>query len=304
MSQKSNGSSMQNNILFSIIIPTYNRASLIGATIHSLLNQSYSNFEMIIVDDGSTDNTQDVVTSIKDSRVSYFFIKNAERGAARNFGAGKANGEYINFFDSDDIAYSNHLSEAYKMIIENDNPIFFHLAYDIKTNEGKILKIENKHLRNLDIKILYGNLLSCNGVFVRKDIAIKHPFSEIRELSGTEDWLLWIKLGIRYKFLYSTVVTTTIINHDERSVLQFNEKEILIRISFLLKELNNDKIIYENHQSCIKYIHAHMFSYMSLHAALVKQKRMAFKYLRKAIWKNPKELFNKRMFVIVKYLIQ
>ena len=105
---------MENKILFSIIIPTYNRASLIKETINSVLLQDYPNFEIIIVDDGSTDDTENIVKSIEDSRINYHKKTNAERGAARNFGIKLAKGEYITFLDSDDILYVNHLTNWVK----------------------------------------------------------------------------------------------------------------------------------------------------------------------------------------------
>src|SRR5690554_3150909 len=96
----------KNNILFSVIIPTYNRASLITKTIESVIDQSYQNFEIIVVDDGSTDNTKEVVKLIMDPRLKYFYVENGERGRARNIGTFHAEGKYVTFLDSDDLWYS------------------------------------------------------------------------------------------------------------------------------------------------------------------------------------------------------
>ena len=101
-------------MLFSIIIPTYNRAHLILKTLESVKNQSFVDYELIIVDDGSSDNTKEVVNKfILDNKLSnwhYFNKVNGERGAARNYGIEKATGLYVTFLDSDDLIYSNHLS--------------------------------------------------------------------------------------------------------------------------------------------------------------------------------------------------
>jgi glycosyltransferase involved in cell wall biosynthesis len=83
--------------LFSIIIPTYNRENFISETINSVLESDYKNFEIIVVDDGSTDNTKDIVNKINDSRLNYYYQDNKERGAARNNGIKKAKGEYVFF---------------------------------------------------------------------------------------------------------------------------------------------------------------------------------------------------------------
>ena len=84
-------------IFFSIIIPTYNRAKFITNAINSVINQSYKNWELIIIDDGSTDNTAEVVRKIakNDTRIKYHYQKNAERSAARNNGISKALGDWI-----------------------------------------------------------------------------------------------------------------------------------------------------------------------------------------------------------------
>ena len=72
--------------LFSIVIPTYNRAHLIGKTIESVLRQEFTDFEILIVDDGSKDNTEEVASTFTDKRIRYLKKQNAERGAARNYG--------------------------------------------------------------------------------------------------------------------------------------------------------------------------------------------------------------------------
>ena len=87
---------------FSVVIPTYNRAHLIKETIESVQKQTFSDWELIIVDDGSTDDTKSVVKSVDDKRIQYVFQENAERSVARNNGFRHAKGQYICFLDSDD----------------------------------------------------------------------------------------------------------------------------------------------------------------------------------------------------------
>ena len=77
------------NLLFSIIIPTYNRATFVTKSINSFLKQKYKNFEIIIIDDGSTDETRELLKQFNDERIKYYFQKNLERGAARNYGFSK-----------------------------------------------------------------------------------------------------------------------------------------------------------------------------------------------------------------------
>ncbi|MBD0833092.1 glycosyltransferase family 2 protein [Aestuariibaculum sediminum] len=112
------------NKLVSIIIPTYNRGNIIGETLNSILEQTYANWECIIVDDGSTDNTGLVVQSYieKDARFKYFErpVERLKGGnAARNFGFEKSQGEYVNWFDSDDVMLPEFLNKKVEVFNEN-----------------------------------------------------------------------------------------------------------------------------------------------------------------------------------------
>jgi len=96
--------------LVSIIVPTYNRSHLIGEAIQSVIDQSYENWELIIVDDGSTDDTRKRVEEFKDDRIRYYFIEHSGIiGNVRNVGLRYVRGDYIAFLDSDDIWLPNKL---------------------------------------------------------------------------------------------------------------------------------------------------------------------------------------------------
>ncbi|PIQ22099.1 MAG: glycosyl transferase, partial [Cytophagales bacterium CG18_big_fil_WC_8_21_14_2_50_42_9] len=113
---------MNSKPFFSVVIPTYNLADFIFKTIQSVLNQTYPAFEIIIIDDGSRDNTEAVVKAIPDKRIVYQKVENGERGRARNIGTLQAKGDYITFIDSDDLAYPNHLAEAARMVASYKEP--------------------------------------------------------------------------------------------------------------------------------------------------------------------------------------
>jgi glycosyltransferase involved in cell wall biosynthesis len=186
---------------FSIVIPTYNRGDLVSKAIKSILNQDFADFEILVIDDGSTDHTEEVIVQFGDPRIYYFRKENGERGAARNYGRARAKGHYINFFDSDDLMYSNHLSTAKEMIELNNSPELFHLGYDFQTVEGEVTSKVDQLGNDVLEKAFFDNFLSCNGVFVRRDIAEKFPFEENRVLASAEDWELWIRLMSRFKFI-------------------------------------------------------------------------------------------------------
>lgn len=102
--------------MISVIIPCYNCGAFIGETIQSVLDQTYQDFEIIVVDDGSTDNSESVVKSIQDSRIHYISQPNSGVSKARNKGFQYANGKYIVFFDGDDIMSSNFLEVRIKLL--------------------------------------------------------------------------------------------------------------------------------------------------------------------------------------------
>ena len=116
-------------ILFSIILPTYNREKKIVNAINSVLNQTYKNWELIIIDNKSTDNTKKIVDQFKNS--NFFFYELDNNGIiakSRNHGISKARGEYICFLDSDDWWESNKLQKVYRSIIDG-NTFIYHDHY-------------------------------------------------------------------------------------------------------------------------------------------------------------------------------
>ena len=101
----------ENEIFVSVVVPTYNRAHLIGETIQSVIDQTYSNWELIIVDDGSEDDTKNIIDKFADKRIHYFAIDHCGIfGKVRNVGMQRANGDLIAFLDSDDLWKPNKLS--------------------------------------------------------------------------------------------------------------------------------------------------------------------------------------------------
>lgn len=291
-------------MLFSIIIPTYNRAELIEAAVRSVLNQSFTEFELIIVDDGSTDNTNQLIKNMSDKRIKYFWKKNEERGAARNFGVQKASGEYINFLDSDDILYSNHLMEAAK-IIEEKSPKIFLFNYDLYNEPTETLSRNLLyHKIKVEKKLLSGNFISMNSVFLRKEILMDCQFKEDVKFVGGEDWLLWLKLSVRFEMKYFPITTSKVVQHNTRSVMQFNEESFIYRTNVLVDELEKDQVFFEKKAWAIKKIKAHMLSYTSLHAMINSKKYVGIKYFFKAIIVSPVELFKKRSLVILKGLLK
>jgi len=293
-------------MFFSIIIPTYNRSNFIATTVQSVLNQTYPNFEIIVVDDGSTDNTEEALKKIKDKRVNYYKNNNEERAASRNYGISKAKGDYVTFLDSDDILLSHYFQEAEKLIQKENNPEWIHLKYKITDSLGKILwksaaKTDNKLLNK---QLLLGNFLSCIGVFLRNDIALKNRFNPLRELSGSEDHELWLRIASQYQLKTNKSITAVLIDHDDRSVININEKSLIKRQDIYLDLILSNPMLKSfvfGYESKLK---SNSYSYVSLHLALTgKHKKVCVIYLIKAIQENYNMIFNKRFFAIMKHLL-
>jgi glycosyltransferase involved in cell wall biosynthesis len=210
---------MTSKPFFSIILPTYNRAHLIRRAIESVSKQTHSPYEVIIVDDGSTDKTSDVIAPLLSSRLRYVRKVNGERGSARNYGVNLAEGDYVSFLDSDDVLYPNHLSSAAEVLVRYPQIQAFHLGYDVKNSSGKVVRTGGR-VASLAAAILKGNPLSCNGVFLSRETARQYRFSEDRSLSGLEDWELWFRLSRVTEVRCVDVITSTVIDHPERSVVK------------------------------------------------------------------------------------
>ncbi|MEY5049227.1 MAG: hypothetical protein RLZZ175_2586 [Bacteroidota bacterium] len=290
---------------FSIIIPTYNRANLIAKTLDSILNQSFKYFEVVIVDDGSTDKTSEIIAPYISTQIRYIKKINAERGASRNVGINEAKGQFVTFIDSDDLMYANHLETAYNFLQNNPHTQFYGQGYETKTANGNLL-ISHSNISNPTLSLLKGNFLSCIGVFVNL-IFIKENklyFSENRAFSGTEDWALWLQILARTELKYQNIVTASMIEHEERSVLSFSEKQLFDRTIGLKEILSNDSVFVTKFGiKTIGLIYAHMLSYGGLHLALSKNKKAGIKWYISAIKINFKELLSRRFLAFVKILL-
>lgn len=299
---------MKSSVFFSIIIPSYNRASLIIDTIASFQSQTYGNFEVIIVDDGSTDNTESVVEKIcsQDGRIRYFKKENGERGAARNYGIKLAKGQYITFIDSDDIAYPWALEVAQQQIREKNFPYIISLSYEFR-DIPTLYNIEKKESFFCEIvneDILQGNILGCIGVFVKRDVLEKFSFEENRKFAGTEDWLFWLQLAACYSIYRCNLTSFCMRQHDNRSVMNFSEEELNFRAQFIRDALEKDANFIKAFgvKMPIK-IYGHMLTYAGLHLAMKGLKRKALLYYIRGLKYNPQEIIKKRFLGFVKNLL-
>lgn len=201
-----------NSSLVSVVIPTYNHAHFLGRALRSVLAQSHANWEAIVIDNHSTDNTDDVVLGFGDPRISLLKIhNNGVIAASRNMGIRSARGEWIAFLDSDDLWYPQKLALALKSIEEDpslDVCSTDELMVDESTGNRRLLKYGPSSTTFYNSLLLTGNCLSPSATLVNRGflVANKLLFRENREFITVEDydfWMLLARSGARFRFIHS-----------------------------------------------------------------------------------------------------
>lgn len=179
--------------LVSVIIPTFNSEKYISDTIISVQNQTYQNWEMLLVDDGSTDATQTIIiTFLTDKRIQFYPLeKNSGTGVTRNYGVVKAAGKYISFLDADDLWKPEKLENQITFMQTNSLPFTFSF-YDCIDEQGNSLNRRIEAPRNLSYRQLFfcnyvGNLTGIYDV----DYFGKISISSIRK---RQDWMHWLTI--------------------------------------------------------------------------------------------------------------
>tara|TARA_B110000196_G_C21130700_1_gene658293 strand:+ start:972 stop:1850 length:879 start_codon:yes stop_codon:yes gene_type:complete len=289
-----------NNIIISIIVPFYNRFDLLKNCINSIVENKSNKYEVIIVDDGSNFNYSQEAKNLISHNVSYYKLKkNYERGFARNFGASKSNGLYLNFFDSDDLCLPNHIEYSLEFI-NSQNPEVFCNSYNIKNKSNNYIKIIHNSLINN--KIYDGNSVSCNSVFIKKNIFLNYQFCTNKNLSGSEDWDLWLRLANDFKFYGNKIITSTIIDHENRSTRVQQINKVIKRLNFLLERVNNKELFKFNKINKRK-VFSEISSFKALTYSFDKSfKIFTIKELIKSFLKHNRKIFLKRNLVVLKNL--
>jgi glycosyltransferase involved in cell wall biosynthesis len=211
-----------NNPKISVIIPTYNRSNLIKNTIMGVVNQTYTDWELLVVDDGSTDNTREIVAELtkKDSRIKYFYQENSGcPSGPRNKGVEKAKGVYVAFLDSDDEWFPTKLEKQIVVFENSNNPKLGVVACylyikDYKT--GEIISEYNKFYKGdvLD-KLIINNFPFTSSCIMTKLSILKEagPFDPIFKVS--EDVDMWLRISeLGYEFDYIPEYLLNYLVHD------------------------------------------------------------------------------------------
>lgn len=192
-------------MLISVVIPTYNRAHLLASAIDSILNQTYRNLEIVIVDDGSTDNTRELVRDLTDPRIRYIYQDNRGVAAALNTGWRAARAELIGRLDSDDLWLPTLLAKLVPFL-EADASVGVVYARAQGMDEhgrplAQLVGAPEKYPGRTLVSLLYGDFVSPMAVLYRRS-AIERIGGYDESLMANEDWDVWIRMAEQYKFVY------------------------------------------------------------------------------------------------------
>jgi len=222
---------------FSVIIPLYNKERFVEKTLKSVLAQSFTDFELIIINDGSTDKSAEIVTGFKDERIRYFSEDNQGVSAARNFGITKAASKFITFLDADDYWYPDFLQEMFRNIGRFPEQKIFTAAIEIEMPE-KIFpaqysvekKSEPQHLDYFESSSKTTIICTSCAVF-HKSIFEKVGDFDTQIRSG-QDTDLWIRMGLIFKVVFSSKILARYV-YDSQSLSK--------NVAYLTQKLNFSK---------------------------------------------------------------
>jgi glycosyltransferase involved in cell wall biosynthesis len=190
-----------NNIKITVLMPAYNASEYIGEAIESVLKQTFSDFELLIIDDGSVDNTAEIVRSFDDPRIVFIQQKNAGVAVALNTGLQIARAEYIARFDADDICYANRLETQYEFIINNPDYVVVGSDVDyVDADRDFIFTHQSSACTNKQIKSLPYSVCP----FIHSSVLFKRsviPEAGYNTHAHTfEDHFLWLQISNEGKF--------------------------------------------------------------------------------------------------------
>lgn len=242
--------------MFSVVIPLYNKELSIQNTIQSVLEQTYQEFEIIVIDDGSTDNSAKQVREIPDSRIKLVQQRNQGVSAARNRGIKESKFEWIALLDGDDLWEPNHLEEIVKMMHEFPDEKVYVTSFKYSNNQAMykhdrpspIFKIENYFREALKEQLVWTSIVvihkSCVDVIGGFNI----------KLSRGEDLDFWERLAEKFDIIKSKTVTAVYRIEAENRSFQISSYDIRKSCLYyydFAKPLTDDQINYYKHKLVI-----------------------------------------------------
>lgn len=243
---------------FSIIIPVFNKEMFVAKTIKSVLSQTFSDFEIIVINDGSTDKSEAEILSITDERIRYFSKENEGVAVARNFGISKASADYICFLDADDFWFLHFLETMNEYIQKLSEEKVFACAIEIETNK-KTFPAQYSFDQKSEFEIVNffeasqrETVLWTSSVCIHKEVLEKTGVFD-EQLKVSEDTDLWIRIGLHYQVVFIWQILARYV---------FDEKSISRNLNYIFEDAFFEKYASEEKQNPAvkKYMDLNRFS--------------------------------------------
>lgn len=217
--------------LVTVVIPTYNRCNQITEALQSVLDQTYRNLQILIVDDGSEDNTESIVKKITDNRIEYIRIKHSGAAFARNVGVNRAKGEYIAFLDSDDVFLQDKIGLQLQSMLKSPEIPLCHTSYFLENFTRKQTNVIHSGVFTGSVfpSILASCPIATPTVMLRTKFISSAPF--VNEVAVGEDVLLWSSIAKGSRILGIDKALTKVRIRSKSASLNPNNH---INVNFLL----------------------------------------------------------------------
>lgn len=206
---------MNNNVKITVITPTFNRANLIAKTIESILSQTYKNFEYYILDDGSTDNTKEIVEPyLKDKRVKYLYHENAGEPATVNWGWSLAKGEYFTQINSDDTIYKDLFKKMVEALDNDINKVLAYPNFNFLKNDKIIYTVRNEKWNFAYFLSGFGCPAAAVGTFIRRSSFKDWGCIRTNKYKHINDLEMYWNMALIGEFLYVPIIAGNWLIHD------------------------------------------------------------------------------------------
>lgn len=275
--------------VFSVVIPTYNRAGLILKTLKTVLAQTYPHYEVLVVDNCSTDETEEVLAPyITAGQVRFIrHDRNYERAKSRNTGMENARGDFVTFLDSDDLMYPDCLEDAARFVRDNPGVKFFHNLYQLVDPDNRVLyKFSFPPLDDPLRAITDGNFLACIGVFMHREIYARYRFDTNPLLTGSEDWDFWLRVMADYRPGRIEKVNHGVVHHGGRTIKHLDLDKLRERLAYIVAKISGDPHLSAVYGRYLKRLEVGSLIYMSTVANGSRQHGAALKCLLRAYVKD------------------
>lgn len=226
----------------SVVIPSYNRADMLDISVVSVLGQIFKDFELLVIDDGSTDHTKEKVSSFNDERIKYIYKQNGGVSSARNVGIDNAKGEFIAFLDDDDFWPADYLQKMIK-VMDVDKEIGLAYCKTVFVKDGNIIKTDDtKRCFSGDIteKLFQMSSIWPSAAFIRKEIIKDKRFDLNLTASEDSDFFLRLSVGIKCLFVEDLTVQR---NDTTKSLSKSLDCGRILVLERFYYKLGGDKII-------------------------------------------------------------